>query len=158
MWWECGPTLNKTRLFHGTSYKSFIVYPPVLFCISYAVENKWLNKWRQLSQILKFFHDSTAPSRHRPPRCWGFEIKLRHTTLGRTPLDEWSVRRRDLYLTINNTHKRQASMPPAGFEPAIPASEEPQTHALDRAATRIGGCWVSTLKQAMIVSLCVLSQ
>jgi hypothetical protein len=29
-------------------------------------------------------------------------------------------------------------MPPSGFEPAIPASERPQTHALDRAATGIG--------------------
>jgi hypothetical protein len=29
-------------------------------------------------------------------------------------------------------------MPPAGFEPAIPASERPQTHALDVAATGIG--------------------
>ena len=28
-------------------------------------------------------------------------------------------------------------MPPTGFEPAIPASERPQTHALDRAATGI---------------------
>jgi hypothetical protein len=44
----------------------------------------------------------------------------RHTTLGRTPLDEWSARRRDLYLTIHNTHKWQTSMPPAGFEPANP--------------------------------------
>jgi hypothetical protein len=29
-------------------------------------------------------------------------------------------------------------MPPAEFEPAIPASERPQTHALDRAAIGIG--------------------
>ena len=29
-------------------------------------------------------------------------------------------------------------MPPAGFEPAIPASERPQTYALDRAATGVG--------------------
>jgi hypothetical protein len=29
-------------------------------------------------------------------------------------------------------------MPPVGFEFAIPASERPQTHALDRAATEIG--------------------
>ena len=29
-------------------------------------------------------------------------------------------------------------MPPAGFEPVIPASERPQSHALDRAATGIG--------------------
>jgi hypothetical protein len=44
-------------------------------------------------------------------------------TVGRTPLDEWSARRRDLYLTnTHNTHNGQPSMPPAGFEPAIPAS------------------------------------
>jgi hypothetical protein len=29
-------------------------------------------------------------------------------------------------------------MPPAGFEPTVPASERPQTHALDRVATAIG--------------------
>jgi len=34
----------------------------------------------------------------------------------------------------DNTHKGPTSMPPAGFEPAIPKSERPQTHALDRAA------------------------
>ena len=40
--------------------------------------------------------------------------------------------------TTHNTHTRQESMPPAGIEPPIPASERPQTHALDRAATGIG--------------------
>jgi hypothetical protein len=69
----------------------------------------------------------------------GFTIThFRHTTLGRTPLDEWPARRRDLYLTTHNTHKRQTSMPLVGFEPTIPASEQPQTHALDHAATGIG--------------------
>jgi hypothetical protein len=43
----------------------------------------------------------------------------------------------DLYLSMFNTHKRQISMPPARFEPAIPASERPQTHAFVRAATGI---------------------
>jgi hypothetical protein len=47
----------------------------------------------------------------------GFTITLRHTALGMTLLEEWSVRRRYLYLTTNNTHKRQTSMPSAGFEP-----------------------------------------
>jgi hypothetical protein len=58
----------------------------------------------------------------------GFAIThFRHTTLGRTPLDEWPARRRDHYLTTtHNTHKRQqTSMPPVGFEPTIPASERP---------------------------------
>jgi hypothetical protein len=69
-----------------------------------------------------------------PPHYRGFTITLRHITLGKTPLDEWSTRRRDLYLTTHNTHNRQTSIsiPPAGFEHTIPASERPQTHALDR--------------------------
>ena len=62
----------------------------------------------------------------------------RRSTVGRTPLDEWSARRRDLYLTTHNTHKRQTSMPSAGFEPTIPASEWPQTQALVSAATGTG--------------------
>jgi len=33
----------------------------------------------------------------------------RHTKFGWTPLDEWSVRRRDLYLTTENTDNRQSS-------------------------------------------------
>ena len=65
-------------------------------------------------------------------------ITLRHTTFGRTPLDEWSAQSRDLYLTTHNTHKRQTSMPLAGFEPTIPERERLQTHALDRAATGTG--------------------
>jgi len=65
---------------------------------------------------------------------------LRRTTVGRTPLDEWSARRRDLYLTTHNSHKRQTSMLPVGFEPTISAGERPQTYALDRAATGIGNC------------------
>jgi hypothetical protein len=64
---------------------------------------------------------------------------LRHTTLGRTPLDEGLARHRDLYLITHNTHKGQLC-PPAGFEPSVPRSKRPQTYALDRAATGIGNC------------------
>ena len=77
--------------------------------------------------------------------CWAgprhyrsFTTTLRHTTLGRTALAKWSVRHRDLYLTAHNTHNRQTSVSPMGFDPAILASEWPQTHALDRAASGIG--------------------
>ena len=62
----------------------------------------------------------------------------RRTTVGRTPLDECSARRRDLYLTTHDTHNRQISMPPVGLEPTISAVERPQTYALDRAATGTG--------------------
>jgi hypothetical protein len=62
----------------------------------------------------------------------------RHTTLGRTPLEEGSVNRRDLYLTKHNVHKRQTSITSAGFEPTLPAPERPQTYTLERAAAGIG--------------------
>ena len=62
----------------------------------------------------------------------------RYTTLGETPLDGWSARRRDLYLTTHNTHKGQTFVPPSVFEPAVPASERQKTHTLDRADTVIG--------------------
>jgi len=53
----------------------------------------------------------------------------RRTTVGRTPLEEWSARRRDLCLTTHNTHNTEIPMPPVGFEPTISAGYRPQTHA-----------------------------
>jgi hypothetical protein len=37
------------------------------------------------------------------------------TTVGGTPLDEWSARRRDLYLTTHNKHNRQDIHVPGGI-------------------------------------------
>ena len=51
----------------------------------------------------------------------------RRTTVGRTPLDEWSARRRDFYLTTHDTHNRQISMPPGGIRTQISAGERPLT-------------------------------
>jgi hypothetical protein len=43
-------------------------------------------------------------------------------------------------------------MPPAGFEPAIPASERPQTRVLDRAVTGTDAVWynITVIKTRMI--------
>ena len=60
----------------------------------------------------------------------------RRSTVGRTPLDEWSARRRDLYLTTHDTHNRQISMPPVGFKPTISAGERPQAARLLRSVLR----------------------
>ena len=58
-----------------------------------------------------------------------FFMFLDHTqrciTVGRTPLDKRSARHRNLYLTTHDTHNRQISMPPVGFEPKISAGERP---------------------------------
>jgi hypothetical protein len=73
-----------------------------------------------------------------------------HITVGRTPLDEGSARRRDLYLTTQTLYKRQTSMPSARFEPTIPASARLQTYALDGAATEIGLMWKVRIKMKRI--------
>jgi hypothetical protein len=76
-----------------------------------------------------------APQPYSGPGRLIVEVSRAHavsrTTVGRTPLDEVSSLRRDIYLTTPDIHKRQASVSLTGFEPAIPASERPQTHALD---------------------------
>jgi len=69
----------------------------------------------------------------------------RRTTVGKTPLEEWSARRRDLYLKTHNTH-RETSMPEMRFEPTISAGERPQTYALERAATGTGRMMCSEYK------------
>jgi len=60
------------------------------------------------------------------------------TTFGRTPLGEWSARSRELHLTSHNINKGQTSMSLAGLEPAVPASDRPQTHALESAVNGTG--------------------
>jgi hypothetical protein len=62
----------------------------------------------------------------------------RRTTVGRTSLDEWSARRRDLFMATHNTRNRQTSPSPVRFEPIFSAGERPQTHALDGAASGAG--------------------
>jgi len=47
---------------------------------------------------MNFSHGATAPSGHAPSHFRRFMITLSHTTVGRTPLDGWSARRRDLYM------------------------------------------------------------
>jgi hypothetical protein len=87
---------------------------------------------RILSQFLFLL-----PSHSRCPVFFSLDHTQTHTTVGRTPLDEGSSRRRDLYLTTQTLYKRRISMPPVGFEPTIPASARPQIYALDGAVTGV---------------------
>ena len=97
------------------------------------------NRINMTSPSSVFFFCAATQRGSWPPHSWGFlDHTQRHTTVGRIPLDEWSARHRDLYLTTHNTHNRQTSMPPVGFKPTISTGERPQTYALDRAATGTG--------------------
>jgi hypothetical protein len=119
--------------FHGVNRETFI--------LTFTITSTFLQviiHYHQHIRWYKFqfsFSWLDSPSGPGPSHCWDLEITLRHTTLGRTPLDEWSAQRRELYLTTPNTHKRHTSL---AFEPANPASQRPHpTHALDCAATGI---------------------
>ena len=77
----------------------------------------------------------------------------RRSTVGRSPLDEWSVRRRDLYLTTHDTHNRQIAMPPVGFEPTISAGARPQAARLLRSWVRIPpGAWIFVCCECRVLS------
>ena len=108
-----------------------------------------------LIKIFIFFHGTTAP--RRPESHYRGS---RHTTLGMTPLVDWSVHP-EISIWQHNTYKRQISLPPAGFKPPIPASKRPQTHALDRAATDIGPVFISWVnyyrKQCLVNAHCKYS-
>jgi hypothetical protein len=73
------------------------------------VWNWWKTKFLcRIKSCIKFF----SPMARQPLGGLGvlifrgFAITVfRHTTLSRTPLNEWPARRRDLYLTTHNTHK-----------------------------------------------------
>ena len=84
----------------------------------------------------------TAQSRAMASSFFRFFFEITHSDTPQSagllwtsdqPVAETSTR------TTHNTHNRQTAMlHPVRFEPTVPASERPQTHALDGAATRTG--------------------
>ena len=86
-----------------------------------------------------FFFGATAPQWARASSFTRFlDHTQRRTAVGRTPLDEGSARRRDLYQTAHNTQNRQTSMPPVEFESTVSAGERPNTNALRSGHTERG--------------------
>jgi len=61
--------------------------------------------------FVRFWRNSTPPPQWALASFTRFlHYTQRCTTLGSTPLEEWSPRRRDLYLLIHNTYNRQISI------------------------------------------------
>jgi len=76
--------------------------------------------------IYFFFCGAATQSGSWPPHSWGFlDHTQRRTTVGRSPLDEWSARRRDLYLITQHSHQTNIHNP-GGI----------RTHNLSRRADR----------------------
>ena len=96
------------------------------------LNKKWLNMKEKVAcnKILRCANKACYRSRqifalwHNSPTWARAALFLRclchtqrHITVGRTTLDEGSVRRREFYLTTHNTNERQTSMPLVRFEP-----------------------------------------
>ena len=98
-----------------------------------AIKTSVASSWNCISTYYILFfslslswRDSSLVGLDLPPHSRGMcflDHTQRHTTVGRTPLDEWSATRRDIYLTTYNTLNRQTSTPPVGFEHTISAGE-----------------------------------
>jgi hypothetical protein len=59
---------------------------------------------------------------------WFLDHTQRRITVGRTPLDEWSARRRDLYLTTHNAHNRQTDRHPCPRWDSNAQSQQARSH------------------------------
>jgi hypothetical protein len=72
-----------------------IAYKMTSHSREYFISVSWIKLHKETPYDLQFFFflssGATAPSGPGPPHYRGFTITLRHTTLGRTPLDEWSA-------------------------------------------------------------------
>ena len=82
-------------------------------CWSFSLAHHYIITDRRNNRVFIFYYFFIyfLPRRNSlggpmAPRSRGFVITLSHSTLSRTPLDEWSARRRDLYITTHNTHSK----------------------------------------------------
>ena len=100
------PSSQQRRPSSSPTYVRFVMNKLALEQIFLQV--LWSSSVSIVPPVLYFFMAQQPPSGPEPPHCRGFTITPRHTTVGRTPLDEWSARRRDLYLTTQHTDTPQS--------------------------------------------------
>jgi len=77
------------------------IYIYIYICVCVCVCVFFLNPSNHYTPNV--IHATSGP---RPPHYRRFTVTLRHTTLCRSPLDEWSARHTDLYLTTHSTHNK----------------------------------------------------
>ena len=98
---------------NGTGSHSQVPRFSIYFTLRNPKKDIELNK-KPIPSIISFFSLWRCdPTRDMASSFSRFlDHTQQHTTVGRTSLDEWSARRRDLYLTAHNAHNRQTFMPP----------------------------------------------
>jgi hypothetical protein len=112
---------HSSRFYHPNTIGRAIRWESTCYYLNCSFQKhpkvSWLLQKLNLKRVFCLF------LARQPPVGQGLSFKrfLDHTqwrtTVGRTSLDEWSARCRDLYLTTHNTHNRQTHVPLVGFEP-----------------------------------------
>jgi hypothetical protein len=124
--WVC-PCIGKCESpITKTTIRYFVEIILSTVCKRY-LKNTMLHDWHVCFQnISSSTRRQTALSEPNLLQCRSLMITLRHTTLGRNPLDEWSDRRRDLYLTStfpggvpNRSHSKRVAAN-ANLKPRCP--------------------------------------
>jgi hypothetical protein len=118
---------------------------------------KQINMWLCVTQFWGIFYTHilllllllafTTHLRVLASSFWRFRDHTQwHTIVGRTPLDEWSARRRDLYLT-NTQHSQQTNIhAPGGIgtrNPSRRAAADPRIRPFGRWDRQMNHCWGS---------------
>jgi hypothetical protein len=115
-------------------------YPVLFLGFPQSLKSKYLYRSRFntfLSLIFFSSRGATAPCGPRPAHYWGLGISNTPHSVGLLWTRDWSVAETSTCQHTTLTRNRQP-YPMAGFEPAIPGSDRPQTHDLDSAATGTG--------------------
>jgi len=126
--------------FTGNYVTNYTEPLPRKFAIIFVTAEYWYSTF-MIYETSNSFSWLYNPSRPRPPLLIVGVSKSHSDTQHSVGLF-WTT---DRPVVTHNIHNRQTSIPPAGFEPTIPASEWLQTHALDRAATVIDRLLPATL-------------
>jgi hypothetical protein len=123
-----GPSANTKDItvgwmrFHGGDF--YFCYLQNIRIIK-SKNDRWLGNvsiLKSLSNVQMYFcsfiFGATSPQLTRASSFMRFlDHTQRRTTVCSTPLDQWSARSRDIYLTTHNTHNRQKSMPRRNSNP-----------------------------------------
>ena len=129
-------TVSENRARENYTVPAFLVTSTLVFCVEIKTHRRqWVYsilswnvdvwKFRENSGCYLTLRRLISYIYMKHPFLMFLDHTQRRSTVGRTPLDEWSARRRDLYLTTHDTHNRHISMPPVRFEPTISAGERP---------------------------------
>ena len=113
-WNKCQPYLSKIILREVIFISVYMLWEEETKYLSLSIIHD--SAWMQLMQLtltnvksVLFFLWRCDPKRVMASSFLMFlDHTQRRTTVGRTLLDDWSARRRDLYLTTHNTHNRHS--------------------------------------------------